>query len=84
MFSKGSFTNHVDKMRLVGGKSNVHDRPRKVGRWSLKCPNGQNIRKKRRKQIAKFASFIQKLAADIDYKFKLSFFIIKGVKLDLL
>ena len=40
--------------------------------------------KKRRKQIAKIASFIQKLAADIDYKFKLSFFIIKSVKLYLL
>ena len=41
----GSFSNHVDKMRWVGGLSNVHNCPRKVGGWSLKCPHGQNIRK---------------------------------------
>ena len=40
--SKGSFKNHVDKMRWVGGWSNVHDCPREVGRWSCKCPRGQN------------------------------------------
>ena len=41
----GSFTNHVAKMRWVGGKSNVHNCPRKVGRLSLECPCGQNFRK---------------------------------------
>ena len=41
----GSFTNHVDKMRWVDGYLNVHDCPRKVGRWSPKCPRGQNSRK---------------------------------------
>ena len=29
----------------VGGQSNVHECPRKVGKWFAKCPRGQNIRK---------------------------------------
>ena len=44
-FGKGSFKNHVDKMRWVGGWANVHDCPREVGRWSRKCPRGQNLKK---------------------------------------
>ena len=42
---KGSFKNHVGKMRWVGGWTNVHDCPREVGRWSCKCPRGQNSKK---------------------------------------
>ena len=30
-------------MRQVGGQSNVHDCPRKVGRQSVKCPRGPNF-----------------------------------------
>ena len=26
--------------KRVGGQSNVHDCPRKVGRWSVECPRG--------------------------------------------
>ena len=42
------------------------------------------ISEKKSKQMAKIALFKQNLAAEIYYKFKLSFFIIKSVKLDLL
>ena len=31
-------------MRWVFGRSNVQDCPCKVGRWSLRCPRGQNVR----------------------------------------
>ena len=40
------------------------------------------ILEKQRKQIAKITSFKQNLAAEIYYKFKLSFFIIKSGKWD--
>ena len=43
---KGSFTNHVDKMRWVGGRLNIHECPCKVGGRSLECPHGQNLRQK--------------------------------------
>ena len=35
----------MDKMRWVGGWTNVHDCPREVGRWFRKCPCGQNLKK---------------------------------------
>ena len=31
-------------MRWVGGGSNIHHCPHKVGGWSLECPLGQNVR----------------------------------------
>ena len=48
-FSWGSFTNYVDKLRQVGGQSNVHDCPRKVGRQSFQCPRGPKAKKHQRK-----------------------------------
>ena len=51
----GSFTNYVDKMRWVGGQSNVHDCLRKVGRWSVKCP-----RRPKTKRLVEKNSLVQK------------------------
>ena len=34
---KGSFNNYIDKMRWVGGQSNVYVCLRGVGGWSVKC-----------------------------------------------
>ena len=72
---KGSFTNHVDKMRWVVGKSNVQDCPCRIGGWSLKCPHGQNIRKIEdiELQNSHFSSKTRKTQL-INYKSKLSVF----------
>ena len=37
----------------LGGWSNVHDCPRGVGRWSLKCPHGQNFKKTEKNELQK-------------------------------
>ena len=43
----------MDKMRWLGGLSNVYDCPRKVGVWTPKCPRGQNIKKTGGNEFAK-------------------------------
>ena len=55
----------MDKIRWVGVYSNVHDCPRKVGRWSPKCPRGQNSRK------TELRNKIQKLAAEMYLNFNI-------------